>query len=126
LTAPEGAARCRRGLVHKAVLQRMAALAGTDLRVVTHRICTSRCAPGMAVTTCDGQPCTWFGAHMPYDDRTLQFQGCLGALEDEVCSAWQVAVVDPVWGRNEVLWPLLDRVASQTPALAAGPVAARG
>ncbi len=35
------------------------------------------------------------------------FEGIGDAAMNEVLDAWQVTVIDPVWGRNDVLWPTL-------------------
>ncbi|MDX2576715.1 hypothetical protein PV332_14675 [Streptomyces scabiei] len=35
--------------------------------------------------------------------------GCDRQAVREVAAAWQVTLIDPVWGRNTVLWPLLGR-----------------
>lgn len=100
------------GLVADAgVLRRLASLADdAGLLCVAHRYChgCADCPAGVTVTTRDGEPFTRAGMHIPYDDLRLQFEGCQPAALDAVCSAWQVAVVDPVWGRNAVLWPLLE------------------
>lgn len=35
--------------------------------------------------------------------------GCARQAVREVTAAWQVTLIDPDWGRNTVLWPLLSR-----------------
>jgi hypothetical protein len=30
-----------------------------------------------------------------------------------MCDAWQVTIIDPEWGRNDVLWPMLGEFAGQ-------------
>ncbi|MEV6840043.1 hypothetical protein AB0N17_37065 [Streptomyces sp. NPDC051133] len=35
--------------------------------------------------------------------------GCDRQAVHEVAAAWQVTLIDPEWGRNTVLWPLLSR-----------------
>jgi Domain of unknown function (DUF6919) len=53
---------------------------------------------------------TSFGYVMPRRHLRWQFGSwCSKPAIDAVCGAWQVTIVDPVWGRNDVLWPALDR-----------------
>jgi hypothetical protein len=64
----------------------------------------------VAVTRCDGEPCTWFGAHVPRRDLRDGWVGygvCHPAAVAAVCGAWQVTVADPQWGRPGLLWPVL-------------------
>lgn len=68
------------------------------------------------VTINDGSPFTVVGHQ--FSRRFLHgsvspFVGCNDAAIDRVCDAWQVTIVDPAWGRNDVLWPLLDQLANQ-------------
>jgi hypothetical protein len=68
------------------------------------------CHPGIEVTKRDDEPVTCFGGHLPMVERRLMFRGCRRSRR-----AWrglyQVALVDPVWwGRNNVLWPWLERL----------------
>jgi hypothetical protein len=39
-------------------------------------------------------------------------QACRPEVVQELCESWQVALIDPVWGRNDVLWPVLARFAA--------------
>ncbi|MFI8833583.1 DUF6919 domain-containing protein [Streptomyces afghaniensis] len=36
--------------------------------------------------------------------------GCDRLAVRKVARAWQVTLIDPVWGRNTVLWPVLGEV----------------
>lgn len=68
------------------------------------------------VTRVDGQARTWFGANLPrasLSDPATGYGMCQAGAIAAVCAAWQVTLVDPVWGRDDVLWPLLDRFARQ-------------
>jgi hypothetical protein len=62
------------------------------------------------VTIDDGAEFTWIGD--PIDAENIRHHysddcpDAVGALLD----AWQVAVFDPVWGRNDLLWDRLDTV----------------
>jgi len=94
-----------------------AAVEGTELVLITY------CNPsrwgqssrlwrvpiaGMAVTAAGYRVSTEFGARMSLGD----LEGCFAELGREgfaaVRAARQVTVIDPVWGRNDVLWPVLD------------------
>lgn len=60
------------------------------------------------VTTGAGSTCTWFGGWLPASNIRLTY----GAVCDReavaaVKAAVQVTVIDPVWGRDNVLWPAL-------------------
>lgn len=60
------------------------------------------------VTTCAAAPVTDFGAHL--SRRLLRrrvFAACHGKALSAIYSARQVTVIDPDWGRNDRLWPLL-------------------
>jgi len=53
---------------------------------------------------------TWFGARL--SRRCLRFlYGETGAL-DALYGAWQVTVIDEVWGRDDELWAALDEAIS--------------
>ncbi|MCU1486191.1 MAG: hypothetical protein JWN67_2937 [Actinomycetia bacterium] len=53
----------------------------------------------------DGVECTWAGGNS--DPADSEFGEAPGALA-EVRDSWHVDVIDPVWGRNDVLWPALQ------------------
>jgi hypothetical protein len=60
--------------------------------------------PGVAVTD--------FGAHHSRRALGLIFAGSSADALEAVCSARQITVIDPDWGRNDRLWPLLVDAAS--------------
>lgn len=69
--------------------------------------------PSVDVTYVGMSPVTWFGA--PYSvfdirDPEVGYGVCSEAAQDALCRAWQVAVVDPVPGRDDVLWAALAEV----------------
>jgi hypothetical protein len=71
-----------------------------------------RCGEEIPVTLRDGDEYTWFGQQLSRRDiraRRLGWGICHRDARDAVCSAWQVTVVDPVWGRADELWPVLSR-----------------
>lgn len=49
----------------------------------------------------------WGGNQMGLSDVQCCLNGVGDEAWDEVTSAWQVAVIDPVWTRNDVLWSTL-------------------
>jgi ribosomal protein L37E len=86
---------------------------GTGLLGIAHaslvRRCR-RCGDGIIVSRREDEPTCEFGSHLPMGERRLMFRGCRRAWP-RVRRLYQVALVDPVWGRNDVLWPWLDRLA---------------
>jgi hypothetical protein len=68
-------------------------------------------------TTCS------YGAHLSTAD--LLGTDLYGELHPDavfaVARAWQVTILDPMWGRNDRLWPMLDACGSGSPK-PAGPV----
>ena len=62
----------------------------------------------IAVTRVGEQVVTQFGARPTCRDlRSLRFAECSDAMLDQLCESRAVTVVDPVWGRDDVLWPAL-------------------
>ena len=81
-----------------------------------------RCDDEIVVTLRDGEEWTWFGQQLSRRDirsRRLGWGICHRAAKDAVCSAWQVTVVDPVWGRPGALWPVLSRAVPRSREAAA-------
>jgi hypothetical protein len=64
------------------------------------------------VTCADEEPCTWFGAIVNADEVTCQYDDCHPDAVKALCDAWQVSLIDLEWGRNDVLWPALERFAA--------------
>lgn len=100
----------------------LAAVGGTGLVLIAHetpprRRWRPRRRPimGMAVTAAEHghRVHTHFGARMSLGD----LRSCFGDLGREgfaaVRAAHQVTVIDPVWGRDEYLWSVLDAVVDQ-------------
>jgi hypothetical protein len=66
---------------------------------------------GVTGTRRDGRDYTaGFGMRLARRHLGSQWPGISRDAFREITAAWQVTVVDPVWGRNDRLWPLLDRV----------------
>jgi hypothetical protein len=65
---------------------------------------------GELATRHDGQPGIRFGAA---GVGCQLFTECHPDAVRAMRSAWQVTLIDPEWGRNNRLWPLLARIAGQ-------------
>jgi hypothetical protein len=64
----------------------------------------------LPVTRGDGQDVTWFGAQLSrrhLRDGWTGYGACHRDAVAAVCSAWQVTVIDPQWGRPGRLWDVL-------------------
>lgn len=65
----------------------------------------------------DGSVCTTFGAKLSRRFIRDDWEGygiCHPDAVRALCDAYQVTVIDPEWGRNDRLWPALERFAAQT------------
>jgi hypothetical protein len=70
-------------------------------------------ASATVVTMDDGRPFTEFGARLPRKElRYFYGDACHADAAEAVCAAWQITIIDPQWGRNDVLWPVLEKFAS--------------
>ncbi len=65
---------------------------------------------GAACTLRGGQPYTHFGEYMPPRILRHIWSGISQQASAAVVDAWQVCLIDPDIGRNDRLWPLLDRL----------------
>ncbi len=63
---------------------------------------------GAVVTEMDGQPHTWFGAHISGYRRGVMYERCGCTAQTAICEALRLAVIDPVYNRNDVLWPVVN------------------
>jgi hypothetical protein len=52
---------------------------------------------------------TDFGTPMLWEDICTSFWVCSDGALERLAEAWQVTLVDPCWGRNDRLWPVLAR-----------------
>lgn len=94
-------------------------LAGTGLALVVHapvRQVTSDDGV-IVITASDDEYYTRCGGPISAEDLRREYgedlnPDAIGALS----SAWQVSIVDLEWGRNDVLWPALERFAAAQPA----------
>lgn len=64
----------------------------------------------IAATRVDGKDCTWFGEKKERAHRVDEWEGVSRAGIRRLTAAWQVLIIDLKWGRNDRLWPALDRV----------------
>lgn len=69
-------------------------------------------SPGIAVSREFGKPTTMFGRRPHRRDVALRYRGCHPAAKAAVAAATNLTVIDPVWGRNDVLWPMLRKAVS--------------
>ncbi|MFD5342317.1 DUF6919 domain-containing protein [Streptomyces anulatus] len=90
-----------------------AQLAG--LTVVQHDLTPRRDAEGVPVTRSQGSVHTRFGGFLPARDlRTVWQPEIIGRRAfEKVTAAWQLTLVDPEWGRDDVLWEALAEVVRQ-------------
>lgn len=75
---------------------------------------TDGCDPACPSRHPDGCDWTWFGTIVPrrhIRDREVGYGVCHRDAVNALCTAWQVTVIDPEWGRN-TLWDVLDSALS--------------
>ncbi len=62
------------------------------------------------ISTWACHPHTWAGAALG-DELLEHFEdACSSAAFADLCSAWQVVMIDPVWGREQYLWERVSEV----------------
>ena len=91
-----------------------AAVSGRDLKLTARRSSAKRTryTCRVVVSWRDGRPFTAFGAQISREDLRWEYDICHADAVEAVCEAWQVTIIDPVYGRNEILWPALEDWAS--------------
>jgi hypothetical protein len=70
-----------------------------------------RYGKSVTVTRVNGRRFTGFGVQLPrrhIRDAHLGFGICDREAVDAIEAAWQVTVIDPEWGRPDVLWKVLE------------------
>jgi hypothetical protein len=65
--------------------------------------------PATTVTRRDGYTYTTFGTYPPEVIRDTFMPCTRPSLQLELKRAWQVVIIDPQWGRLDVLWNAVDR-----------------
>lgn len=68
------------------------------------------------VTTWGARVNTGIGNRVPPRAVRRIFPGCHPQAVRAVHDAWQITVIDPVWGRNTLLWPVLRRLVNSLTA----------
>ncbi|MCX4682463.1 hypothetical protein OG413_45880 [Streptomyces sp. NBC_01433] len=93
----------------------VAAAEVAGLTVVQHDMTPRRHAEGVPVTRSLGRARTHFGGFLPVRDlRTVWQPEIIGRRAfDKVAAAWQFTLIDPEWGRDDVLWEALAEVVRQ-------------
>ncbi len=66
----------------------------------------------LAVTVRGGRPGTWLGNWAPPEHDVLLEAPLPAPVAEAVQAAEALQVFDPVWGRDDVLWPWLHRLAA--------------
>lgn len=91
----------------------MAAASGADLIITAARALDNSpqrdFGPFFCITLDEGDEYTWDGlasSRSVLDDS--YGMDCHPVAVDDLFAAWQVTLIDPVWGRNDVLWPVLE------------------
>ena len=77
---------------------------------------TDGCDPACPTRHPDGCDYTWFGTVVPrrhIRDPHVGYGICHRDAVNALCSAWQVTVIDPEWGRTDLLWDVLGKVADE-------------
>ncbi len=83
-----------------------------------------RYGKSVTVTTRNGERRTGFGVQVPRSHIRSPLLGYGICHQDAVkalCSAWQVTVIDPEWGRADLLWQTLDRAIAAIPGTGCRP-----
>jgi hypothetical protein len=98
-----------------------ASVAGTPLILVTALATSTEHGQEarIPVTMAGAQENTWFGGPLTrgdIEDDQAGYGMCHPGAIEAICAAWQVTIVDPEWGRNDVLWPALKSFSAQRQA----------
>ncbi|GHH56164.1 DUF6919 domain-containing protein [Streptomyces candidus] len=90
----------------------VAAAESAGLLVVQHDTTPREHAEGIPVTFSRGRSYTFFGRFMAARDLLTLWPADLISAPalGTVLSAWQFTIIDPVWGRDDVLWEALTGV----------------
>lgn len=73
---------------------------------------------GVTGTIRGGRDYTVFGEHMPPRILRHIWPGISRQALDAITDAWQLCLIDPEIGRNDLLWPLLDSLFANNSATA--------
>jgi uncharacterized protein DUF6919 len=115
LTDGNGQRAAIEGFCTEEAMQRLyVASWATDLVTLSYPPGSSASDGAVAVSTLGGLECTWLGSCQDRGELIYYYGEdlCEAAVID-LCSAWQVHILDPVWGRNDLLWDVLRRFAGE-------------
>jgi hypothetical protein len=82
-----------------------------------------RYGQSVTVTRVNGRRFTGFGVQLPrrhIRDGWIGYGICHPDATAALCSAWQVTVADPEWGRPDVLWRVLEQAIQPGPRCGTG------
>jgi hypothetical protein len=97
------------------LLRRLEALAeATGLLMAVHLSSAPGPINGFTVTVDQGTPFTWFGRHLDSDLLSWMWRDCDPAAVTAVIASHQVTLVDPEYGRNDLLWSVLDEASGRS------------
>lgn len=90
----------------------MSVLDPTELVIVATPPSETRITTQIVVTLDDARENTWLGAaHSTGDLRGMYGPHLSPDALEALCSAWQLQIFDPVWGRKDELWTILEAIA---------------
>jgi len=96
-------------------LQRLTRTAhDAGLLLAVHRTCSRGPVRDILATTWGGREHTSFGGRVPKAYMRLEYRGCHREAVRAAVDAHQVTLVDPVWGRDTLLWPALTEALAPT------------
>jgi hypothetical protein len=91
----------------------VAAVATADL-IITAGRAGQEFGPFFPITLDYGEEFTWDGLAINAEEISYHYGPyCRPEAVAELQRAWQVTIIDPEWGRNDVLWPVLTAFAKQ-------------
>ncbi len=94
----------------------MTSAAGADLIISAARAAEDDGGPMYCITREYDRENTWDGGARSCQSLRDDHAGsCHPDAVDALIRAWQITLIDPQWGRNDHLWPVLDRFAASWP-----------
>jgi hypothetical protein len=92
----------------------MAAAAGSDLIITAARAGDDDWGPLITITLDMGEEFTWDGGATSRSILQDNYsETCHPDAIQALTGAWQVTLIDPQWGRNDLLWPVLEAFAAR-------------
>jgi hypothetical protein len=86
---------------------------GTDLVVLAYPPGRRLDGHQLPIAMLDGVACRWAGAEMSFDAIQEYYRGdCHPDAVTALHQAWQATLIDPHWGRNDLLWDRLQAALS--------------